>query len=167
MKEIWKKINGYHDYYIVSNMGNVKSNYSGIWKYKKKYYDWRGYTKYQLMKNGKRTIVFAHRLVLNAFIGESILQCNHKNGIKSDNTLENLEWVTQSENQKHAIKLGLKKILFSKGNKCAKSKISDNDVFSIRKMNGTISQKKIAASFNISQSLVSQIVTGKRRSISI
>jgi hypothetical protein len=44
-----------------------------------------------------------HRLVASAFVpGDTSLQVNHKNGIRSDNRAENLEWVTCSENHKHS-----------------------------------------------------------------
>lgn len=64
-----------------------------------------GYIKIMPYKDGKKLrSKLAHRLVLETFKGPSQRYCNHKNGNKSDNRIENLEWVTASENVKHAIK---------------------------------------------------------------
>jgi len=52
--------------------------------------------------------VYVHRLVAEAYYGPSELEVNHKNGIKSDNSPKNLEYVTPSENVKHAYRSGLK-----------------------------------------------------------
>jgi len=68
--------------------------------------DRNGYEKYNLTIEGKQKFVQIHRLVLQAFCphpNSDNLQVNHKNGIKSDNRLENLEWMTRSENTKHSI----------------------------------------------------------------
>ena len=67
------------------------------------------YRGYIYIKTGRKGYL-AHRLVATAFIPnpERKPQINHKNGIKTDNRVENLEWVTNSENQLHAVKTGLK-----------------------------------------------------------
>ena len=69
------------------------------------------YERLGLVKDKKRRPLFVHRLVAQAFIpnpkGKPFV--NHKNGNKRDNRPENLEWVTQSENQVHAYKEGLQK----------------------------------------------------------
>jgi hypothetical protein len=67
-----------------------------------------GYRVYRMTVGGIKKHVKGHRLVLNAFLGEHADLCvNHKNGIKVDNRLENLEWVTVAENNTHAIRTGL------------------------------------------------------------
>ena len=55
-----------------------------------------------------RKAFLVHRLVATAFIGESKKKCvNHMNGNSYDNNVENLEWVTHSENSLHAMRTGL------------------------------------------------------------
>lgn len=66
-----------------------------------------GYMLCCLKKNNVTHTFLVHRLVLNAFKPtKKKLHCNHKNLIKHDNRLENLEWVTRSENMQHAVKHG-------------------------------------------------------------
>lgn len=69
-----------------------------------------GYLRYDLMINGKRYSKQAHRLVAETYLPNDNpdLVVNHIDGNKLNNSLENLEWITQGENQKHAYELGLK-----------------------------------------------------------
>lgn len=69
-----------------------------------------GYKCIKLQKSGKRFHYTVHRLVAETFILnlQHKLEVNHKNGNKLDNQVSNLEWVTSSENKKHALKTGLK-----------------------------------------------------------
>lgn len=69
-----------------------------------------GYYRITLSNNGKRKSYYVHRLVARAYLKDydENLQVNHKNGIKTDNRIENLEMVTLQENIKHSIITGLK-----------------------------------------------------------
>ena len=119
-KEIWKDILNYEGLYQISNLGNVKSleRTHKIYNYKKKEKVNRtikehimaqeksktGYKNVALCKEGKSKLYLTHRLVAQAFISNPNKkpQVNHKDGNKLNNNVENLEWVTASENNKHA-----------------------------------------------------------------
>lgn len=110
MKEVWKPIPGYNGMYEVSNNGRVKSYYNGKVKLLKPYVNDNGYIVYTLSKNGKSKRKRIHRLMMKAFVGIDPDRpvVNHKDGNKLNNTLDNLEWATSSENNKHAFATGLK-----------------------------------------------------------
>lgn len=97
MIEEWKSIKGYENLYEVSNTGRVRSlkrnNTKG--KVLKPIYDKDGYAKVSLSKHNIRKQFSVHRLVANAFLEKtdpSHNVINHKNEIKDDNNVENLEW---------------------------------------------------------------------------
>ena len=122
MEEIWKDIPGYEGYYQVSNMGRV-SSVKRIIPHNSK--DGRcilrtirpriikmglncnGYYSLMLHKNGNATRFTVHRLVANAFLGnpDDGMTVNHKNGVRTDNRVENLEWCSQSDNILHASRI--------------------------------------------------------------
>ena len=110
MEEIWRDITGYEGLYQVSNLGRVKSNYNKNGKtILKNRVNCGGYCTVLLSKNKKSKNFSVHRLVASLFIhnADAKLFVNHKNGIKKNNEVTNLEWVTTSENQKHAYETGL------------------------------------------------------------
>jgi RNA recognition motif-containing protein len=122
MEEFWRDIIDYEGLYQVSNLGKVKAcervvkhpkGGNKILKEKIRCLvkDSNGYEVVDLYKNGKGKMMKVHRLVSIAFIDnpEQKNQVNHKNGIKSDNFVNNLEWSTNQENLIHAFKIGLKK----------------------------------------------------------
>lgn len=123
MEEEWRDIKGYEGYYQVSNMGRVKSldryvktNKGGKTLLKSKIMkpmERKGYMRVSLTKNNFDKTYSIHRLVGIAFIPnpDNKPQINHINGNRSDNRVENLEWCTNGENQKHAYKIGLHKVL--------------------------------------------------------
>lgn len=104
MNEIWKDIKGYNGLYQVSNTGFVKSFQTKTPFIKKFNKNHQGYLSVALCLDNKVKLVKIHRLVAEAFLPnpENKPQVNHKDGNKSNNHVDNLEWVTASENIKHS-----------------------------------------------------------------
>lgn len=115
--EVWKDIDGYAGVYQVSNMGRVRSldhvaEYTWNGKKARRMTKGRilslipdpdGYRRVKLSKDGIVSMKQVHRLVLAAFVPNPYQkpQVNHINGVRHDNRVENLEWVTHSENCHH------------------------------------------------------------------
>lgn len=108
-KEIWKDIPGYSGRYKVSNYGRIRSFVKGRDKshLMMTKIDRYGYEEVSLTRvDGKKVSRTVHRIVAETFLekgDETTNTVNHKNGVKVDNRLKNLEWVTVSENQIHAV----------------------------------------------------------------
>ena len=112
----------------------------------------------RIHKNCKGKSKKIHRLVLETFIGKSNLQVNHKNGIKSDNRLENLEYCTNKENCGHAVGMG-----FFENHR----KLNDAQVYRIKFIAKYFKVEKgywskIAKSLNISPTTISEIKNNKK-----
>jgi hypothetical protein len=101
--EVWKPVLGYEGLYEVSSLGKVK-RLNPLLITDTPNYDWGDYKTYRLLKDGIYTGKMIHRIVAEAFIPNPLNKplVNHKNFIKQDNRLENLEWVTHSENTYHS-----------------------------------------------------------------
>lgn len=99
--EQWKDIDGYDGMYQVSDLGRVRSLKYGKVRVLRFGKNHKGYLQISLYKDRKRKRFYVHRLVANAFIpnsDENKTQINHKNEIKSDNRVSNLEYCTASYN---------------------------------------------------------------------
>lgn len=119
-KEVWKDVVGYEGYYQVSNLGRVRSldrelphsrnsTYIKRGRVLKPIYGGDNYQMVCLRVNNKPKNQYIHRLVATTFIGkpQGNMEVNHKDGDKKNNKVSNLEWVTSSENTRHAYKNGL------------------------------------------------------------
>tara|TARA_R110002126_G_scaffold175520_1_gene324183 strand:- start:24 stop:629 length:606 start_codon:yes stop_codon:yes gene_type:complete len=120
-KEIWVNVPGFEKSYQVNNFGQIKLIKSG--KIKITTLDKNGYEKVNLWKNGEQYHTTMHRLVAKTFLGTPKgKEVNHKNGIKNDNHLSNLEWLTRSENMIHSYRvLGRTKVKYWLGKKMPKA----------------------------------------------
>ena len=108
--QIWKDVPGYEGLYKVSDQGKVQS-VCGIWgKHTINGFEHKsGYMKVALYKDGIKKTFPLHRVVASAFLENpgNKEQVNHKDGNKKNNSVKNLEWCTQEENQRHAFAIGL------------------------------------------------------------
>ncbi len=160
--ETWKEIDGLSGYWV-SNFGQIKSKR----KIRAFHPDRYGY----LVINIKEKTYKVHQVVAKAFIPnpENLPEVNHKDGIKSHNWVDNLEWMTKSEQMKHAIATGLfnpakyLEHVDRKGSKNGSAKLSEEKVEEIRTLliEGNLSQRTIAKMFDISQPQVCHINTEK------
>jgi hypothetical protein len=160
MKYECKTIPGYEDYQVDTN-GNVWSFKSGVKTAKKPSLRPNGYLSIMLFNNGKYKGYLVHRLIMLTFCGESNLQVNHIDGIKTNNNLTNLEYCTASENIRHAFKTGLNK---SKGEGNTNSKLTKKDVIEIKTELLNYKKGMIAAlgrKYGVSFYTISNIKLGK------
>lgn len=126
-----------------------------------------GYFKTMLKgDDNKYHTITVHLMVATAYFGEKPkgYEINHKNGIKTDNSVQNLEYCTHSQNCKHSFDTGLQ--MPKRGELNGNSKLTDEDVKFIRKVaaNGGryYGRKKLAEHFGISEAHVKDIVNQRR-----
>lgn len=163
--EIWQDIIGYEGLYQISNYSRVKS-LKRKWVVKNKIIKYQihknGYNSVLLWKNRKDKRLLISRLVAIHFIlnKKNNVEVNHKNGNKLDNRIENLEWITHSENIIHAHKKGL--IFHKVGELVLSSKLKEHEVLKIRELyNNNYSLKEICKKFNICRGTIYDITHNK------
>lgn len=191
--EVFKSIPGYEPKYSVSNTGRVRShktnNESKKCQILKPFVDRDGYLKINLRGQVRKNF-FIHHLVLLAFVGQCPegKEVNHKNGIKNDNRLDNLEYVTHKQNIEHCLRTGLyphgerngrktKPESFrnvqlhnylklnpelARGEKNPSSKLTNSQVQEIRQLykEGGITHRQLATKYSVSKSTITAILTG-------
>jgi len=162
--EIFKDVKGYEGSYQVSNLGNIRSLKCNKIRILKPILRKSGYYYVTLYQNKHERKAIIHRLIGAAFLPnpQNKPEINHKNGIKADNRLENLEWVTQSENMIHSYKNGLQKPL--KGSLNGNAKLNEAQIKEIRQLyaTGNYLQREIASKYNLSLANINRIVNYKR-----
>lgn len=165
--QFWKPIIGYEDCYLISDQGNVRRikkarAYTFVGKILKPEIMKAGYERITLCDNRVLTRVMVHHLVMSNFIGPCYPNwvVNHKDGIKTNNSLYNLEYVTGSENCIHAIKSGKVKTV---GETHHDAKLDRKKVEEIKELYKTtkISQRKLAKIYGVSKCAIQNVLNGK------
>lgn len=117
-----------------------------------------GYIQIGLSPNRKMFLI--HRLIALTFIPNplNLPEVNHKNGLKIDNSVDNLEWCTSKYNMKHASENGLLKPV--KGIKHYMVKLTEEQIIEIRQLysSGNYTQKELGTLFNVSTTYILRIV---------
>ena len=169
-QEIWKPVKKLEGKYEISNIGRLRSvdrvqeNSKGVKiRYKGKPITPSvipsGYYQTCIKLNGKDKSWYPHVMVAEAFIPnpQKKPQVNHINGIKTDNRVENLEWVTRSENMLHAFNTGLLKPAV--GINQSQTKLTEEQVKYI--FNSEKGARELGREFNMSHSIICAIRLGK------
>lgn len=165
-----KDIPGYEGRYAVTEDGRVWSypkigrgkGTVGGWLKQGKHY--KGYVQHYLCRDNIKKTIFTHRLVALTYIPNPLgrKELNHKNGIKSDNRVENLEWSDRSDNLKHAVENGL--LAVKRGAKHNMAKLTESQVLEIRNLwesRPRPQQRDIGKLYGVTQSAIHIIVSRK------
>ena len=164
MEEVWKDVVGYEDYFTISNHGRLFGKRSGrVLKWTKTE---KGYLAHATRLGGRKSkaiLLRAHRLVADAFIENDCgrPEVNHIDGDKTNNHVDNLEWVTKSENALHAYDTGLnnKEHLLGANNSASffKTELDRKDAYDAFISSG-LSMRKYAKTLGVTHSVVRLLV---------
>lgn len=163
--EIWKPVVGYEGLYSVSNLGRVRSDatrgHNGKTGRIMTEDNSCGYAAVRLTGYGCSKAYKSHRLVCSAFIPNplGLPHVNHKNGVRMDNRVENLEWCTALQNSRHAIEVLGK---HNAGERNHSAKLVADDVRSVRagKWAG-MRNTEVAAALGVCESTIRAIRSGR------
>lgn len=175
MSEKWKEIVELENKYEISNLGNIRTkdryvkSKPGLTRYVPSistplHVGRSGYLFGEFyISNNKHVRKDVHRLVAKYFIKnhENKRCVNHLDGNKLNNKFYNLEWVTDSENQQHAINIGLRK---DRGENSKNSKLTKDIILEIREHynSGNYTYKQIGEKFKIHRDYIGLIINKKR-----
>lgn len=169
-KERWKPVKGEELRYEVSDLGRIRSFKRVVragWSSRiiqprilKPVNNGKGYLTVVLSNKKQRYI---HRIVAETFLKKHSknTQVNHKDGIKNNNKLSNLEWVSNSENLKHSYKIGTHTPMNQKGENNPRARLNKIEVLKIKRLRmRNVSVKKIAKIYNVTIYHVYNITNG-------
>lgn len=156
----WKPIPKYVGVYEVSHNGEVRRVDRKAFRTLKPYKNTHGYLIVSLSLNGQVKDYSVHSLVLKAFVGDCPdgLEINHINGVRDDNNLNNLEYVTRSDNHLHRTQV----LRHGIGETNPMTSLKDIEVDRIRGLyRDGLTQKQIAKMYSTTREVISRIVLGK------
>ncbi len=173
--EEWKAIEGYDDYYEISNYGRVKSlerqvphasRKSGLQmvpaRILKAAIGKNGYLHVALSKSDVKQSLNIHRLVLKAFVGPCPKgkECRHLDGDSENNFMWNLTWGTPKENCRDKTKHGTQ----NSGEKNGASALTKSQVFEIHRLGSetNLLHREIGVMFGVRRQAVGEILNGQR-----
>ena len=157
VESVMYKRNPKHPTVFCGSNGEVFSLKSS--KFLKMQLDRKGYSQFSI---GRKTYR-AHRVVAETFFGASDLQIDHINGIKTDNRINNLEYVTNRENFDRSVSSGLRTWEKVKGDNNKNRKISSKEVLEILALKPSLPDEytNLAIKYNVSESTVRDIMKGR------
>lgn len=154
-----KSVLGYENEYTVNHDGVIVSavRHGTLGGIMKPFLTSYGYMRVALTKNRKTKFMFIHKIVAHSFILNPYNKpfINHKNGIKTDNRIENLEWCTASENSQHAYDNGLRSAHPKKGESNHNAKLKEIQVLKIRE--SKLSQSALSKKYGVSKGVIQRI----------
>lgn len=178
--EEWRPVVGYEGTYSVSSLGRIRRDLGSAGtragRILKPSLKKTGYLYVDLSSYGVVRSLRLHVLVAAAFIGPrpDDRAVNHQDGQKANCAASNLEYVTHSENQRHAVNMGLKEAgdahwsrrmpeRCARGATHGNAKLTDDNVRQIRRMldEGNMTQRAIARHFGVYETLISKIKHGE------
>jgi len=169
MVEIWRDVDGFEGVYQVSNLGRVRricERYDSIKADKRlnrilrEKRAGRDYKMVCLTWQKRREYRFIHRLVATAFLDnpKGLPEVNHKNADKSDNRVGNLEWITVSENHRHAAESGIA----YRGVLNGSAKLTPEKVREARRLNEAgVTRSELAKRYGVVYGTISDAIAGR------
>lgn len=179
--ETWRPVYGFDDLYEVSDRGHVRrvgrahrigAGRGGGARIGREIAPQKhqgGYLAVQMWRHGKMHRQLLHRVVAAAFLGPCPegKEVNHRDGVKANNQLSNLEYVSRSENMVHAYAKRLRHPSPVHGERHHNATLTDSQVVKLRSLYvpGRFGAQRLAALFGIATSTALRIATGRSRNV--
>jgi len=117
--EIWKPVKGFENFYEVSDLGKIRNKRGNLMKF---YINNKGYACIDFRVNTVRTKKLVHRVVAETFLEnvDKLPEVNHKDEVKSNNAVTNLEWCSRSHNKQYSMATGTYNKIYTNKNSLGK-----------------------------------------------